>query len=126
MQTNNVVHFPKPYSGPTLNGNTKEDIQNNIEMIKHFHIQETISTVIPILFAQLEISGFPIDEENDKFDIKDSIFIVETLRAILCKYYDIDHPIQKVIDNIFEGEVESGMLKITKKLNIEFKNTEEV
>lgn len=126
MQTNNVVHFPKPYQGPSINGNTKENIETNIEMMKHFHVQETISTVIPILFAQLEISGFPIDEENDKFDIKDSIFIVETLRAILCKYYGIDHPIQRVIENIFEGEVESGMLKITKNLNIEFKNTEEV
>jgi hypothetical protein len=42
MISNNVVTFPKPYSGPKQNV-TPENISHNLDMMKQFHIQETFN-----------------------------------------------------------------------------------
>lgn len=118
MNSNNVIVFPRE------NKNIKkmisiEEINENVEQMNLYHIQETISNLIPIIFTQLEIAGFYPDEEDLENDIKDGAFFVEALRSMLCKHYDIYHPLQRVTEQLFEeDETEDGALKIVDELHI--------
>ena len=122
MDSNNVVIFPKQNLNVKIPEFSMEEINRNVEMMKHYHIQETLSNLAPIIFNQLEIAGFNISDEEDE-DIKDGAFVVESLRSIMCKYYGIYHPFQKIADSVFVPyKEETGALKITDSLNIELKN----
>lgn len=130
MISNNVVIFPKkniqvkpPDEYPNLN-----TIQNNVEMMRHYHIQETMSVLVPLIFNQLEIAGFHMDDEN-LIDLKSGAFIIEGIRSLMCKSYDIYHPFQKVSDAIFvpdDEEEEENVLKITDSINIKLDDDEQV
>lgn len=124
MNSNNVVNFPKPYSGPKQNV-TPEDISHNLDMMKQFHIQETLTNIIPMIFNQLDISGFSFGDEDPSEDdtIKDGALIVESIRSFMCKYYGMDHPFQTLAKNVFENDVkEPETLNIVDNLNIKLKD----
>jgi hypothetical protein len=125
MYTNNVITFPKSYSGPKDSrlDLTAEEVSKNIDTMKQFHIQETLMNVIPIIFNHLEVSGFAFPEnEDDKESIKDGAMIVESLRSFMSKYYEIYHPFQKLAENIFESDKEdTESLNIVDSLNIKLK-----
>lgn len=121
-QSNNIVIFPKK----NLNAKAVKDIEeieHNMEMMKHYHIQETIANIAPLVFNQLEIAGFHVTDNDDDHDIKDGALIVEALRSIMCKYYGLYHPLQKIADNVFsENNEEIGTLKIVDELNVSLKD----
>lgn len=123
MNTNNVVQFPKEYNGPLINGVSIEEINENVNMVKYYHIQETIENLVPIIFNTLEISGFDvIQDEEDLGNLSDGALIVESIRAILCRHYDIFHPFQVIAENVFEEDDDgAGSLKIKDSLNIDMK-----
>lgn len=129
MQSNNIVTFPKPYNGPVMP--SIEEITQNTDMMKQFHIQETITNIVPIIFNQLDIAGFEfIDEESAESEdsLKEGAFIVEGLRAIMCRHYGMYHPFQDIMTNVFkseETESKEQILKIVDKLNIEFKKKDD-
>ncbi len=121
--SNNVLIFPKK-STNAKDIKKLEEVQYNLEMMRHYHIQETILNLAPIIFNQLDIAGFGLDEEVHD-DVKDGAFIVEALRSMMCKYYGIYHPFQDVAEKIFsEEEEEKGVFKIVEKLNIKFKKSD--
>lgn len=133
MISNNVVTFPKQYNGPKVEVISSEDIERNLDMMKHYHIQETIANLTPMIFTQLEISGFSFGGEEDDDDdiedgiplenIKDGAFIIEALRSLMCKHYGIYHPFQQISEHVFhQDDIELGALKIADSLNIELKN----
>lgn len=123
MNSNNIVQFPKEYNGPLINGISIEEINENVNMVKYYHIQETIENLVPIIFNTLEISGFDvIYDEDDISNISDGALIVESIRAILCRHYGIFHPFQVIAENVFEEDDEgAGSLKIKDSLNIDMK-----
>lgn len=119
--SNNVVHFPK--------SNTKdiklEEVQQNLEMLKHYHVQEAITVIAPQIFNQLEIAGFGLTEDEDE-DIKDGALIIEAIRSMMLKYYKIYHPFQVLSEEIFSyDEKREGVLKIADSINLELKDPEE-
>lgn len=123
MSSNNVVAFPKPYSGPKEIVNA-EDISRNLDMMKQFHIQETLTNIIPMVFNQLDISGFSMVDDDLDIDttLKDGALIVESLRSFMCKYYEIYHPFQKLAENVFEADNEEPeSLNIVDNLNLKLK-----
>jgi hypothetical protein len=121
--SNNIVSFPQKHTN-AKNIQNIEEIQNNLEMMRHYHIQETILNMAPMIFNQLDIAGFGLDEELDG-DVKDGAFIIEALRSLMCKYYGIYHPFQDVAEKIFsEEEEEKGVFKIVDRLNIKFKKSD--
>ena len=127
MNSNNVVNFPKAYVGPKEQV-TVEDINRNLDMMKQFHIQETIANIAPIIFNQLDISGFTFGDEESEEDLnlKDGAFIIESLRSIMCKYYDIYHPFQKLSDEIFYPDPnEPDTLRIADRIEITLKDVSE-
>lgn len=121
--SNNVISFPKPYIGPTpiLNG---EEITRKMDMMKLYHIQETIANIAPMIFNQLDLAGFDISDE-ETMDIKDGAFLVEALRSIMCKYYGMYHPFQQISQNVFfPDQEEIGALKIADSINLNLKKSE--
>jgi len=121
--SNNVIQFPKANSRMLNEVVAIEEITRNVEMMKLYHIQETIANLAPMIFNQLEVAGFSISDE-EVTDIKDGAFIVEALRSLMSKYYDIYHPFQQIAENVFTPDAEEiGALRIADSLNIELKNS---
>jgi len=119
--SNNVILFPKENKNLSRMISIDE-IDHNVEQMNLYHIQETIATIIPIIFTHLDIAGFYPDEEDLETDIKDGAFFVEALRSMLCKHYDIYHPFQKITENIFLDDAdEEGALKIADSITIDLK-----
>lgn len=121
MNANNVITFPKEYHGPRVNGLSANDINDNVNMMKTYHIEETIYNLAPIIFNHLEISGFDLVNDDDEFAVKDGALILESIKSLLSKHYEIHHPFQNLAEAVFV-EVEDGngnTLKIVENLNIE-------
>lgn len=122
MENNNVILFPKK------NANVKsvldqKEIEKNVETLKHYHIQETIATIAPHIFNQLDLAGFELGEDSNS--IKDGAFIVESLRSMMCKYYGIYHPFQQIASNVFMPDKEDlSVLKIAETLNLKLNASE--
>jgi hypothetical protein len=118
---NNVVMFPRKNIKDPKNV-TLEDVQNNLNMAKHYHIQETIANIAPIIFNQLEVSGFTVSDDEDE-NIKEGAFLIEALRSIMCKHYNMFHPFQQISENVFIPDLEEeGALRIVDNLNLNLKN----
>lgn len=122
----NVIEFPR--SSKRVQQNVPplsvEKVKENLDSLKHSHIQETISIIAPILFQNLSLAGFELIDEDDASSIKDSAFLIEAIRSILFKYYGLDHPFQKISENVFKTE-ENGLLSITDTLELVLKIDEE-
>lgn len=116
--SDNVIIFPKEKVGGRTSP-TEQDIKDNIDIFKYTHIQETVSLVAPILFQHISLAGFDIfeDEESDE-SLKESAFLVEAIRAMLCKYYGLDHPFQKLSQNIFKIE-KDGAFTIVDRVELD-------
>jgi hypothetical protein len=122
--SNNVILFPKQ-SAIKSEELVIEDIANKVEMMKLYHIQETIANLAPIIFNQLEVAGFTLSDDEVDEDIKDGAFIIEALRSYMCKYYDIYHPFQQISENVFSPDNEEvGALRIADSLCLELKKSE--
>ena len=121
---NNVITFPKRNPNIVDSRVTSiEDVQNNINMARHYHIQETIANIAPLIFNQLEVSGFNFPDDTDDEDIREGAFIIESLRSMLCRYYGIYHPFQRISDSVFTpDEEEEGTLRIVDYLDLNLKN----
>lgn len=99
-EANNVIRFPvKPSRMPDA-PQTLEEVDASVDLIKKTHIQDTLEIVVPMLFDNLVIAGFDPNEQSTDF-LKDGAFIVESIRSLLCKLYDMDHPLQQVASHMF-------------------------
>jgi hypothetical protein len=99
---------------------TVEKTTYDVTMVKMNHINEALETIIPMLFNNITIAGFDIvpDEEDDDSNLKDNALVVESIRSILCKYYDMKHPLQDVAEEFFFHK-EEGVLAVTKHLDVD-------
>lgn len=121
---NNVISFPKQNVSLNNNGNqqhtlSKEEINDNLEQNRQYHIQETIAFLTPIIFSHLNIAGFSPNGE-DEFSIKEGAFIVEAIRSHMFSHYGLKHPFQKIVDKVFikeEGDPE-GVLTIARDIKV--------
>lgn len=123
--SNNVILFPKENKNiqKTI---SIDEINHNLELMNHYHIQETITNIIPLVFNQLEISGFYNELDEEEEAIKDGAFMIEALRSIMCKHYGIYHPFQKLAQFVFvDDEKEDGALRIVDELNVNLKDDSE-
>jgi hypothetical protein len=117
MESNNVILFPSTYKHPPRN---LDEVINSVDTMKQVHIQETISTIVPIIFQSLAASGFDfgIDEETDDVpELKDGALLVEAMRSMLCKQYKIYHPFQDIAENAFFLE-KDGLLVVKNNIQL--------
>jgi len=113
MTANNVITFPN--SGRVV---TISDVQDRIQDVKVTHIEETLELLVPMLMNQFMLLGFNIDYMNNA---KDIALIVESIKSMLMKYYNMEHSIQEIIDKlVIEDDsdyVIPNNLRILKKIN---------
>jgi hypothetical protein len=120
----NIIQFPNKREDLHANPANLEDVEDKVLNLKHYHISETLSAIIPNLFALMNSSGFLLEdlEDEDAF-IKDGAFLVESVRSIMCKHYGIPHPFQKIAQKVFIATKDGDETKfeVVDKLNIKFK-----
>lgn len=114
----NVIQFPM--KNTRLTPIDENDIANNIKLVKINHITEALTTILPMLFTNIELAGFSISLEEDEEDdnIKDSALIVESIRSLLCKIHFLEHPFQRLADDVFKKTENLDELSMSEKLNI--------
>ena len=122
----NVIQFPRNGANLSFTPDSIEKIDERMQLLKMHHIQDTLNLMIPALFSQILTAGFELDVEEgiEDPDIKDGAFIIEAIRSFLCKKHNIDHPMQRVAENIFIREDDYGdtaTFKIADRLDIELK-----
>ena len=121
----NVIQFPNR-GKPVHQAPSEEEITTNVSLMKLNHIQETLNTLVPMMFNNIELAGFQLIPEEDEIDenILDSALVVEALRSLLCKHYGMKHPFQKLAGELFLPAAGGGF-KMTKALIVEFDEFEE-
>lgn len=118
--TDNIIQFPQRSKNPVPKDDA--EIRLNMSLIKHNHINETLTTIIPLLFTNIELAGFDLgmhedEEEQEDVNIRDGALIVESIRSLLCKLHEMKHPFQTLSEMIFVDDEEGG-LKMVDKLKI--------
>ena len=114
----NVIKFPT--KNTRIVPIDEIDIATNIKMVKINHITETLTTIIPMLFTNIELAGFSISLDEDEIDcnLKDGALIVESIRSLLCKIHFLDHPFQRLADDVFIKTENLDELSMSEKVNI--------
>lgn len=123
MIANNVIQFPNRNRKVNL---TEKEVASNINVMKSNHVHETLAFIIPQLFKHMELAGFnivPESEDDTGEHIKDSALVVESIRSLLLKYYEIKHPFQDISENIFTVD-KDGSFTLVKELYLEFDPSE--
>ena len=88
---------------------TIEDVEEKVDDFKRIHIQDSLETLIPLLFNQIHILGFePSDDESTY--IKEGSLVVESIRSFMSKIYDIHHPLQMISEHLFEDQGDEGVV----------------
>ena len=125
MESNNVIQFPS--KGNFLKtALSAEELTNNLNMVKHNHIIETLETIVPMLLNNMDLAGFdiiPSEEDEEDPNMKDCALVVEAIRSLMCKHYMIDHPFQDLSENLFQFK-QDGSLTIAKSLDMDFESDE--
>jgi len=124
--TAEVIKFPiksiKKINSPP---GDEEQVAATVDTMKHAHIQETLLAISPMLFERLHAAGFDFSEFSDEKEIQYGAFIVESIHALLCKYYELYHPFQTISENIFVKD-ENDELTLVDELHLKFiENTSE-
>jgi hypothetical protein len=123
--SNNVISFPKKNVKSENVKIEAEEIQNNLDMMRYYHIQEAILNMAPLIFNQLDIAGFGLADDMEE-DVRDGAFLIEALRAMMFKHYGMYHPFHTLVDHIFEEKLtEEGSYKIVDSINLDLTEPEE-
>ena len=119
---NNIILFPQRGPDRPLTPQSIDEVNDNMEVVKQVHIQESLETIVPMLFDKLSLVGF---QPEDEFEyIKDGALIVESIRSFLSKIYNIDHPLQMIAENLFVQIDDEGTLEVSDKIKIIITPTE--
>lgn len=94
----NVVQFPKEKKGSPPQ--TLEEVHDNMEIVRHVHVDETMSLLTNVIFDNLALSGFNFTPEDESY-VKDVALAFEALTSMLYKYHRMDYRLQGVADELF-------------------------
>lgn len=114
----NIIQFPNKNLNRENITLTVETIKSNLDDVKLFHINETISAIIPGLLQQMALAGFDVTDDESKVSIKDGAFLVEAMKSMLCRHHNIKHPFQKIAEEIFINQHEDGSLEMAEELSL--------
>lgn len=94
----NVVQFPKEKRGSPPQ--SMDEVHDNLENVRHVHIDETMSIIAEVIFDNLSLSGFNFTPEDSSY-VKDVALAFEAIASMLYKYHSMDYPLQVVADQLF-------------------------
>lgn len=90
MKANNVVAFPTS----KLTNFTVEEIKSLNEKHRLEAIETIVDMVVPGIIEALNLYSVEIVSDNDIG------MLCETLKSSICRSYGLDHPLQKVADEL--------------------------
>ena len=96
---NNVVIFPKQKKEQG-NMTTINEVKDRIEDVNMFHADEALEMLSELILSNLELLGFHLDP-SDEYYAKDFFLSMEAMRSFLLKYHNLNHPIQKIAEELF-------------------------
>lgn len=94
----NVVQFPKEKKGSPPQ--SMDEVHDNLENVRHVHVDETMAIIAEVIFDHLSLSGFNFTPEDDSY-VKDVALAFEAITSMLYKYHSMDYPLQIVADQLF-------------------------
>ncbi len=94
-QRNEVV---TEWVGEGRSSDIEVDAETGIKRVKANHIAEALMLVAPMLFHNMELAGFIVD---DAIHLKETTLIIESIKSYLYKQYGLYHPLQTVADGVF-------------------------
>lgn len=95
--TDNVILFPKfKKDSPPQ---SVEDIVDQIAQTRKDHVDSVLNDLIPEFMHLFASYGVDVSSENY---VKDAAMIVESMKAMLHRQFNLDHPFHKMVDNLFE------------------------
>jgi hypothetical protein len=97
MTSNNVIKFPRE---PQSLVPTPQEARQNLHDMNEEDIEIIVNMVCSSLLDKLTSAGFPVNGELD--NVKDICFIMESVRSLISKCYDVDHPFQAFAEECFE------------------------
>ena len=119
---NNIIQFPNKGVERQIGPQSLEDVIDSVEIVRQAHIQESLETIVPMLFDKLSLVGFQPDNEMEY--IKDGALIVEAIRSFLSKIYGMNHPLQMIAEHLFEQVDDEGNLEVSDKVKLIITPTE--
>lgn len=94
----NVVQFPKEKRGSPPQ--SMDEVHDNLENVRHVHVDETMAIIAEVIFDNLSLSGFNFTPEDETY-VKDVALAFEAITSMLYKYHSMDYPLQIVADQLF-------------------------
>ena len=94
----NVVQFPKEKRGSPPQ--SMNEVHDNLENVRHVHVDETMAIIAEVIFDNLSLSGFNFTPEDETY-VKDVALAFEAITSMLYKYHSMDYPLQIVADQLF-------------------------
>ena len=103
----NVVQFPKEKRGSPPQ--SMDEVHDNLENVRHVHVDETMGIIAEVIFDHLSLSGFNFTPEDDSY-VKDVALAFEAITSMLYKYHSIDYPLQIVADQLFTLQPDGSVI----------------
>ena len=94
----NIVQFPREKRGSPPQ--SMDEVHDNLENVRHVHVDETMAIIAEVIFDNLSLSGFNFTPEDETY-VKDVALAFEAITSMLYKYHSMDYPLQIVADQLF-------------------------
>ena len=99
--TDNIIKFPKENKNPPPPPMPEVvDPAADREKIYKLKIDNLTMVVLDSILEQFEVSNFRFDFHSDKH-LKDLALLVESIKSILHKYYDMEYPLHALVEQLF-------------------------
>ena len=105
-----LIRFPVESVGRPAN--TLEEIQSNIETVRHVYVNDMTESLVGMMAQQMEAGGFNLLDDSHKRDFG---FLIETVRSTLSKTIGLYHPFQDIAEDLMQpvGMPEDGFVAIS-------------
>jgi hypothetical protein len=95
----NLIEFPLKPVKPM----NEQDVNDAIENLHRYHVDESIEVLSYKLFEMLVILGFKCPEEDDEEGQKLASFMLESIKSFCLSKYGIEHPFQQVANTMLDS-----------------------
>lgn len=114
--TDNVVMFPR--AKRDIPPQTRDEVEAKVIAARKDHIEYVIDETLSFVFGRCYEEGFDLNKENC---FKSTGMLVEAMRAALYNSINMNHPLQKIAEELFVSDAEA----IEQTENIMSKSLEE-
>lgn len=99
-KANNIIIFPKTFVVPPLYEVNKPYMTS--EKFVNMHVNLLTDQILEIVFQLSQDKGIPLTMDTDDQTLHNSVMLAtESIKSMLLRVYEHDHPLQNVANEIF-------------------------